>query len=141
LRSVNRSVVPEANVPLAPLSTLGVGGVGQWFVRADSPEEVAAAHAWCEERGVEFFVLGGGSNVVIADEGFRGLVLHVALRGLEFEREGDDTIVRAGAGECWDVIVEEAAARGLAGVECLSGIPGSAGGTPIQNVGAYGQRH
>jgi UDP-N-acetylmuramate dehydrogenase len=131
--------VPVANVPLAPLSTLGVGGEARWFARAHLLEEVEAVHSWCEERRVDLFVLGGGSNLVIADDGFPGLVLHIALCGLEFERQGEEMLVRAGAGECWDVIVAEAVSRGLAGVECLSGIPGSVGGTPIQNVGAYGQ--
>jgi UDP-N-acetylmuramate dehydrogenase len=84
-------------------------------------------------------VLGGGSNLVIADEGINGLVMHMAARGVEFLDEGRDTLVRARAGERWDDLVAATVARGLAGFECLSGIPGSVGGTPIQNVGAYGQ--
>ena len=85
------------------------------------------------------FVLGGGSNLVIADEGFDGLVLQVALRGVRAAVESEDTIVSAGAGELWDPLVDFTVSRGLAGIECLSGIPGTVGGTPIQNVGAYGQ--
>jgi UDP-N-acetylmuramate dehydrogenase len=85
------------------------------------------------------FVLGGGSNLVIADEGFRGLVLRIALAGLSFDSRDGETCVRAAAGELWDVVVASSVARGLAGLESLSGIPGSVGGTPIQNVGAYGQ--
>jgi UDP-N-acetylmuramate dehydrogenase len=126
-------------VPLAPLSTLGVGGEAKWYVRADTIEDVAAAHRWSAERNLPLFVLGGGSNLVIADEGIDGLVLHVALRGVSFTQRGEETVVRVGAGEPWDDIVGATVARGLAGFECLSGIPGSAGGTPIQNVGAYGQ--
>jgi UDP-N-acetylmuramate dehydrogenase len=84
-------------------------------------------------------VLGGGSNLVIADEGISGLVLHIALTGVEVSTAGADTLMTAGAGEAWDAFVAGAVARGLAGVECLSGIPGTVGGTPIQNVGAYGQ--
>lgn len=85
------------------------------------------------------FVLGGGSNLVIADSGVSGLVLQMAIGGTNFALRGSDTVVRVGAGEPWDRIVALAVLHGLAGLECLSGIPGSTGGTPIQNVGAYGQ--
>jgi UDP-N-acetylmuramate dehydrogenase len=129
----------RANVALAPLGTLGVGGAARWFIRAESAEDVAAARLWCEERNVPWFVLGGGSNVVIADSGYDGLVLHMAITGRSTTNEGEDSLVTAGAGENWDALVELMVARGLAGVECLSGIPGTVGGTPIQNVGAYGQ--
>jgi UDP-N-acetylmuramate dehydrogenase len=84
-------------------------------------------------------VLGGGSNVVVADEGIDALVVHLELRGIEIDDAGAHARVIAGAGEPWDPLVELAVARGLAGLECLSGIPGSVGATPIQNVGAYGQ--
>ena len=130
---------PEQGVPLAPLSTLGVGGAARWFARATSVSDVIAAHGWAAARGASLFVLGGGSNLVIADEGFDGLVLHVALSGVKAAVEGEDTIVSAGAGEPWDPLVDLTVSRGLAGIECLSGIPGTVGGTPIQNVGAYGQ--
>jgi UDP-N-acetylmuramate dehydrogenase len=134
-----RQVEPEQHVALAPLSTLGVGGQARWFLRAVEQEEVEAADRWCAEHRVPLVVLGGGSNVVVADEGIHGLVMQVALEGLMFERRADATFVGAGAGEAWDGLVAECVARGLAGLECLSGIPGSVGGTPIQNVGAYGQ--
>jgi len=126
-------------VPLAPLTTLGVGGPARWFVRAASIEEAAAAIRWSGDERVPLFVLGGGSNLVIADAGFEGLVLQVAFDGLDFRAAGNVTAVRVGAGERWDDVVAAAVSRGLAGLECLSGIPGTAGGTPIQNVGAYGQ--
>jgi UDP-N-acetylmuramate dehydrogenase len=129
----------EADVPLASCSTLGVGGPARWFVRAVRTDDVAAAHRWSIEQGIPLFVLGGGSNVVIADEGWNGLVLQVALGGVTMTESGDEMLVRAGAGEPWDGLVRDLVDRGLAGVECLSGIPGSVGGTPIQNVGAYGQ--
>jgi UDP-N-acetylmuramate dehydrogenase len=137
--SANPGVPPAAGVPLAPLCTLGIGGPARWLVRATSRDEVAAAYAWAADRGVPLFVLGGGSNVVIADEGVDGLVLHIALTGVEVSTAGADTLMTAGAGEAWDAVVAGAVTRGLAGVECLSGIPGTVGGTPIQNVGAYGQ--
>jgi UDP-N-acetylmuramate dehydrogenase len=129
----------RTNVALAPLATLGVGGAARWFIRAGTAEDVSAAHRWCEERNVPWFVLGGGSNVVIADSGYDGLVLQMAITGHSTTNEGEDSLVTAGAGESWDALVESMVARGLAGVECLSGIPGTVGGTPIQNVGAYGQ--
>jgi UDP-N-acetylmuramate dehydrogenase len=132
-------VSPQPDVPLAPLTTLGIGGRADWFFRATRQEEVAAAHAWSLDHGLPLFVLAGGSNVLIADRGIRGLVLLMAIDGAEFTRAGDDTMLTAGAGAPWDPLVEQAVNRGLAGIECLSGIPGSAGGTPIQNVGAYGQ--
>ena len=130
---------PAADVPLAPLTTLGVGGTARWLARASSAADVAAAHEWADARGVGLFVLGGGSNLVIADEGFDGLVLQVALGGVSAEQRDGSTVIHAGAGESWDELVAFAVDRGLAGLECLSGIPGTVGGTPIQNVGAYGQ--
>jgi UDP-N-acetylmuramate dehydrogenase len=139
LRSAERALHPQPDVDLAPFTTLGIGGPARWFTRASSVDDVAAAHQWADEHGVELFVLGGGSNLVIADNGFNGLVTQIDVRGVEFTGDGDDTLVRAGAGERWDPLVAVIVSRGLAGIECLSGIPGSVGGTPVQNVGAYGQ--
>jgi UDP-N-acetylmuramate dehydrogenase len=125
--------------PLAALTTLGVGGDARWLLHATSADEVIRAHRWCESAAVPLFVMGGGSNLVIADEGFDGLVVRVDVRGRIFATEGTDTRVTAGAGEPWDAVVSDCVERGLAGLECLSGIPGTVGGTPVQNVGAYGQ--
>jgi len=130
---------PAPGVPLAPLTTLGVGGAARWFARASSAADVAAAQAWADARRLPLFVLGGGSNLVVADEGFDGLVLQVALSGVSTTQRDGDSLVRAGAGEPWDAVVAISVERRLAGIECLSGIPGTVGGTPIQNVGAYGQ--
>lgn len=127
------------NVPLAPLSTLGVGGAARFFMRATSTGDVAAAHEWATDSAAGLLVLGGGSNLVVADAGFDGLVLQVALSGLEWAADGGDCLVVAGAGESWDGVVATVVERDLAGLECLSGIPGTVGGTPVQNVGAYGQ--
>ena len=129
----------ETGVSLAPLTTLGVGGRARWFVRATTVEDVVATHTWCRERAVPFSVIGGGSNLVVADEGVTGLVLQIAIGGIDFGRQGDATVLRVGAGEPWDTVVAAAVSKGFQGVECLSGIPGSTGGTPVQNVGAYGQ--
>jgi UDP-N-acetylmuramate dehydrogenase len=139
LRSAERALHPEPDVPLAPLSTIGIGGAARWFTRATSVDEVAAAHRWAGDRGVTLFVLGGGSNVIIADSGFDGLVTQVDIHGVAFGSDGGDTLIRVGAGQAWDAFVGMSVERGLAGLECLSGIPGSVGGTPVQNVGAYGQ--
>ena len=133
------SLAIQAGVPLAPLTTLGIGGSAEWFIRATTIEEVVAAHEWCRRRAVAFSVMGGGSNLVIADGGVRGLVLQIAIGGIDFSRRGETTVLRVGAGEPWDAVVAAAVSRGLQGVECLSGIPGTVGGTPVQNVGAYGQ--
>jgi len=123
------------NIALARLTTLGIGGPARWFVEAASEAEIAEACAWARERGVPLFVLGGGSNVLVADAGFDGLVLHVALKDVELDGE----LLRAAAGVPWEHCVQQTTEASLAGVECLAGIPGTVGGTPVQNVGAYGQ--
>jgi len=130
----------EKDVPLAPLTTLGIGGLAKLFARAESVDDVREALAFASARSLPVLVLAGGSNVLIPDDGFDGLVIHMDLRGITIESEDSDSaIVNVAAGERWDDFVDFAVASGWAGVECLSGIPGSAGATPIQNVGAYGQ--
>jgi UDP-N-acetylmuramate dehydrogenase len=129
----------RAAVPLGPRTTMGVGGPARHLVEAASEAEVLAALEWAARRGLEVYVLGGGSNVVVADAGVDGLVLQIALRGIETRRDGDVVELTAAAGEPWDDVVRLAVERGWAGLECLSGIPGLVGATPIQNVGAYGQ--
>jgi UDP-N-acetylmuramate dehydrogenase len=134
----------RGDVPLAPLTSLGLGGRARFFVEARDGEALAAALAWAREEGHPAVVLGGGSNVVVADTGVGGLVVRIAQRGVVAEpvREGRgdrDELWTVAAGEPWDPLVARAVAAGLAGIECLSGIPGTAGATPIQNVGAYGQ--
>jgi UDP-N-acetylmuramate dehydrogenase len=123
------------NQPLAPFTTFGIGGPARWFTEAHSEQEIAEACAWARDRAIPLFVLGGGSNVLISDRGFPGLVLHVALKGLD----QNDELFRVAAGEDWDALVRRATDADFAGVECLAGIPGTVGGTPVQNVGAYGQ--
>ena len=125
----------QENIALAPLTTFGIGGPARWFVRAGSEAEISEACAWARERSVPLFVLGGGSNLLVADAGFDGLVVQVALEGIELDAE----LLRAAAGAAWDDCVEQTTKAGLAGAECLAGIPGTVGGTPVQNVGAYGQ--
>jgi len=127
------------NVPLAPLTTLGVGGRARFFAEAGSAAEVRQAVHQAAERGLPLFVLGGGSNLVVSDAGWPGVVLRIRITGMEERDEGGKINFEVGAGEEWDTFVARAVARNCAGVECLSGIPGSVGGTPVQNVGAYGQ--
>jgi UDP-N-acetylmuramate dehydrogenase len=130
------------NKPLARFTTFGIGGPARWFVEATNEEEVAEATGWAAERGLALFVLGGGSNLLVSDAGFDGLVLHVGLKGIAAAEDPEDagqTIYRAAAGEDWEHCVQQSVEDGCAGLECLAGIPGTVGGTPVQNVGAYGQ--
>ena len=122
-------------VALAAYTTFGAGGPARWFADATHEASVLEAVQWARDREVPLFVLGGGSNLLVSDEGFPGLVLHIALTGVE--QDGD--VFRVAAGEVWDRFVSLAVDRGCAGIECLAGIPGTVGGTPVQNVGAYGQ--
>jgi len=132
-------VRPRENVPLAPYCTLEVGGPARYFVEARDETMVQAALAWARRRGLAMRVIGGGSNLLVADEGVEALVVRIGLRGVTARRRGPHAVVTAAAGEPWDALVGRAVERGWAGLECLSGIPGSVGATPIQNVGAYGQ--
>jgi UDP-N-acetylmuramate dehydrogenase len=127
------------NVQLGPRTTLGVGGPARLLADARSERDVHEALGWARQRGVRVRVLGGGSNLLVADAGFDGLVLAIGLTGIAFSSAHGDATLVAAAGEPWDHVVERAVARGLAGLEALSGIPGLVGATPIQNVGAYGQ--
>jgi UDP-N-acetylmuramate dehydrogenase len=129
----------EENKALAPFTTLGVGGPARWFAEAGSESDVDTAVAWAREKNVPLFALGGGSNLVVADRGFDGLVLHVKLRGVEMYEHAEHIVYEAGAGEDWDAFVQRTVEDNCAGLECLAGIPGTVGGTPVQNVGAYGQ--
>ena len=125
----------QRDVALAPLTTLKIGGPAKVFMLATSEDDVADAMAFAYREGLDVFVLGGGSNVLISDEGFDGLVLQTGIKGVK--QNGENLV--AGAGEDWDDFVERCVRDGLAGLECMSGIPGFVGGTPVQNVGAYGQ--
>jgi UDP-N-acetylmuramate dehydrogenase len=129
----------QQQVPLAPLTTFKVGGPARYFVEARSEEDVRAAVAEAGSHGWPLFVLGGGSNLVISDTGWPGMVLKIALTGISERPDGSRMLFEAGAGEDWDGFVAHAVARNCGGIECLSGIPGTVGGTPVQNVGAYGQ--
>ncbi len=125
----------KQNVPLAELTTFKIGGKAHFFVSAKTENDVIDAVNFADKNKLELFILGGGSNILIADNGFAGVVLQINLKGIEVA----ENIVTAKAGEDWDEFVKFCVNKNLQGIECLSGIPGFVGGTPVQNVGAYGQ--
>jgi len=130
----------QENIPLAPLTTLRIGGPARFLVEAQSRGEVEQAITFSGTKDLPLFVLGGGSNLLVADSGWPGLVLKVAITGIDRRPETEGRVhFDVGAGESWDRFVSQAVMAQCAGIECLSGIPGSVGGTPVQNVGAYGQ--
>jgi UDP-N-acetylmuramate dehydrogenase len=128
----------SADVPLAPLTTFKLGGCARWLAEATNDSEVVDALHEAERLKAPVLVLGGGSNVVIPDEGWPGVVVRMAMRGIKTERASGRVRVKAAAGEGWEELVRTVVAEGWSGLECLAGIPGSVGATPIQNVGAYG---
>src|SRR5579864_8400639 len=131
----------QENVPLGPLTTFRLGGPARFFVEAKSASELKEAVAFARSKNLPLFVLGGGSNLLVADSGWPGMVLKIAIPGIERRSADMDgkALFDVGAGESWDRFVSHAVMAQCAGVECLSGIPGSVGGTPVQNVGAYGE--
>src|ERR1700678_3243937 len=137
----------QENVPLAPLTTLRVGGAARYFAEPKREDQILEAAEFAKTRDLPLFVLGGGSNLVIADSGWPGLVLRIAIAGITSsigDRNANTVTTSAvlfsvGAGVHWDDFVAQAVVQNCAGVECLRDIPGSVGGPPVQNVGAYGQ--
>jgi UDP-N-acetylmuramate dehydrogenase len=124
------------HVPLAPYTTFRIGGPARWFAEAATEADLLEAVEFARGRSLPLFVLGGGSNLLVSDAGFAGLVLRIALRRIVASGDG---VFSVAAGEDWDGFVSHAVGRDYGGVECLAGIPGTVGGTPVQNVGAYGQ--
>ncbi len=129
----------QKNVPLRNLTTIGLGGNARFFYECESTTDIVECLNFVRKNNLPILPLGGGSNIVFADEGYDGLVCKIGLRGLIFTEERDTTLVSAMAGENWDDLVCSCIEKGLGGLECLSGIPGSVGAVPVQNVGAYGQ--
>ncbi|MGC8494208.1 MAG: UDP-N-acetylmuramate dehydrogenase [Syntrophobacteraceae bacterium] len=134
-----RSFKVEENFPLWPLTTFGVGGPAKYYVSVDSEAHALEALEFAEKRGCPLLLLGGGSNVLINDEGFPGLVIRNGIKGVTSRTEGDYSLIHACSGECWQEFVDWCVSEDLQGLECLSGIPGAVGACPVQNVGAYGQ--
>jgi UDP-N-acetylmuramate dehydrogenase len=129
----------QENVALAPLTTLKVGGAARFFVEAKTEREILETISFAGANKLPLFILGGGSNVLISDNGFDGIVLKISLKGISVFQDKTGVFVTAQAGEDWDEFVKFCVEKNLQGIECLSGIPGTIGGTPVQNVGAYGQ--
>ena len=127
------------NVSLAPYTTFKIGGPARWFAEAASEADILDAVSFARDRGLPLFVIGGGSNLLVSDSGYAGLVIRMGLRGIREHFDGDTLVLQAEAGEDWDKLVSHAVSFDCAGIECLAGIPGTVGGTPVQNVGAYGQ--
>ena len=130
----------ETSVPLAPFTTIKLGGAAQEFASCETNQDIIDVLTYAQEKKSPLHILGGGSNTLFADSGFSGLVMHVQLKGITHTEQSDGSLlITAQAGEEWDSVVQYAIAHNATGIECLSGIPGSVGGTPFQNVGAYGQ--
>lgn len=127
------------NVNLSSFTTIQLGGNAKYFCSCSSIDELREAIHFTREKNLRLHILAGGSNTIFLDEGFDGLVLKNTLKGISFSDKNDEVFVTASAGEEWDHLVARSIEKGFAGIECLSGIPGSVGATPIQNVGAYGQ--
>jgi UDP-N-acetylmuramate dehydrogenase len=129
----------QSDVPLAPYLTMGVGGPARHLVPARSEAELGAALSWARSHQLPVLILGGGSNLICGDQGFKGLVIDWKILGISHSASAAQVDLEVAAGEPWDKLVAHAVARGWSGLESLSGIPGRVGATPLQNVGAYGQ--
>lgn len=129
----------KKNIPLSDLTTFRVGGLAKYYVEVKSKKELLETVEFAKDKKLPIFVLGGGSDVLLSDKGFKGLVLRYKGKSLKFEKKDGVVLVTAGAGLIWDDLVKKAVEKNLQGIECLSGIPGSVGAAPIQNIGAYGQ--
>ncbi len=127
----------EENIPLGPLTTLGIGGLARYFARISSEEELPEAILFARRHSVPMYPLGGGSNLLVPDQGYPGLILHMTTGCCLSVANG--LLVSADAGLGWDAFVLKLCEQGISGMECLAGIPGLVGGSPIQNIGAYGQ--
>lgn len=128
----------EENISLASFTTFKIGGNARFFVRVKNEEELIEAISFAENKRLPFFMLGGGSNLLVSDSGYSGLVIKNEIGGINFEDSDGKVFVWAGSGVVWDALVEETVRRGLYGLENLSAIPGTVGAAPVQNIGAYG---
>jgi len=128
----------QKNIPLASFTTFRIGGKVDFFAEVTSIEELEESMLFAKTNNIPFFVLGGGSNVLISDKGFKGLVIKISFKGTSFIEKENDVFVQSGAGEVWDSLVSTAVLKNLWGIENLSAIPGTVGAAPVQNIGAYG---
>jgi UDP-N-acetylmuramate dehydrogenase len=128
----------QEHISLASYTTFKIGGQARFFCHATTDEEVIEAVTFARGKKLAIFILGGGSNILIGDEGFDGLVIHMGMMGISEKKQDTKFIISAAAGEQWDTLVEYAVEHGLYGIENLSAIPGTVGAAPVQNIGAYG---
>ena len=131
-------MTPEENIPLSEHTTFKIGGKARYFFRVKKVEEAREALGFARQQKLPFFVLGGGSNLLAGDSGFEGVIIKNEIPGLVWNEADGEVFLDAGAGENWDKLVGDAVKRNLYGLENLSGIPGTAGAAPVQNIGAYG---
>ena len=129
----------QTDILVSPFTTINLGGRAKYFAECKTLDNIHEAVNFARQRHLKLQVLGGGSNIIFSDNGFDGLLVRIMLKGISFSEESGATVVTSAAGEAWDLLVQQCVERGLGGIECLSGIPGLVGATPIQNVGAYGQ--
>ena len=130
----------QTNIPLSQLTTMRLGGIANYVAEVTSREEIQQIFKNAESRGLPAYVIGGGSNLIARDEGFAGVIIRVNIKGIAIvEDTSEFTTITAGGGDKWDDVVKFSVDRSLAGIESMSGIPGTAGAAPVQNIGAYGQ--
>jgi len=130
----------KTNIPLKKYTTMALGGNARFMADATTPDKAAGLYRSAKQQNLPVFILGGGSNTIVKDEGFNGMVIRIRIPGFEkLDEDASSTTIRIGAGEIWDSVVERTVQLGLSGIEAMSAIPGSAGAAPVQNVGAYGQ--
>ena len=128
----------QEHIALKELTTLKIGGTARYFVAVTSRDELKEALMFAQTKNLPSFVFGGGSNLLVAEGEIKAVIIKNEIKGVEWKEEGESVLVTAGAGESWDALVAAAVARGLWGIENLSGIPGTVGAAPVQNIGAYG---
>lgn len=130
----------QTNIPLSTLTTMKLGGNASYVIDVTTPEDIREVYAKARESQLPVYIIGGGSNLIVHDEGFPGIIIHNKIPGIEIVvDDGGTTTIKAGAGELWDTLVSYAVDRNLSGIDAMSGIPGTVGAAPVQNIGAYGQ--
>lgn len=129
----------KTDIDLKKLTTIKLGGRAKYFALCKTRPQVLGAITFAQEKKIPFFILGGGSNVIFKDDGFKGIIIKIATKGMQIKKTKNNFFITVEAGESWDDLVKYCVSHNLKGIECLSGIPGSIGAAPVQNIGAYGQ--
>lgn len=130
----------QTNIPLSSLTTMRIGGPADYVASVTTRDEIRQIYQNSAKTGQPVYVIGSGSNLIAHDAGFHGVIIQLQMKGIDIiEQDAESTTIRAAGGELWDDVVQFSVDNKLAGIECLSGIPGTAGAAPVQNIGAYGQ--